>query len=173
MYKLVVVCAVTIVLVSCIRLAPPPHTVEPLARQINFLDDVKPVLDSRCAVCHSCYNAACQLKLSSFEGADRGGSKVAVYASRLRPTDPTRATRSPARARGARRKRRTRGRRIRPRTGRRKRKRRPPASRCGGRSSLSRARPSRVPRCACACGREDTTKSARPACAPTHKVRSS
>jgi len=65
--------------------------VEPLARPVSFLEDVKPVLDRRCVVCHSCYNAACQLKLSSFEGADRGGSKAAVYSSsRLTPQQPTR-----------------------------------------------------------------------------------
>ena len=62
-----------------------------LARPVTFLDDVKPVLDTRCVVCHSCYNAACQLKLSSFEGAERGGTKEKVYSSsRLRRAEPTR-----------------------------------------------------------------------------------
>jgi hypothetical protein len=52
---------------------------------------VKPVLDSRCVVCHACYNAACQLKLGSYEGAARGGSKKAVYdAKRLTDEEPTR-----------------------------------------------------------------------------------
>ena len=65
--------------------------VEPLARPVRYLEDVKPVLDRRCVVCHACYNAACQLKLSSFEGASRGGSKAAVYSSsRLTPQQPTR-----------------------------------------------------------------------------------
>ncbi len=42
-------------------------------------------------VCHSCYNSPCQLKLSSYEGVDRGASKAKVYnATRLRTMDPTR-----------------------------------------------------------------------------------
>ena len=90
MRRLVLVFAATITLASCVSLAPPPPPVEPLARQMSFIDDVKPVLDSRCAVCHSCYNAACQLKLSSFEGTDRGGSKASIYGSRLKPQSPTR-----------------------------------------------------------------------------------
>lgn len=60
-------------------------------RKIDYLAEVKPVLDKRCVVCHSCYNSPCQLKLSSYEGADRGASKKAVYnASRLKTMDPTR-----------------------------------------------------------------------------------
>ena len=55
------------------------------------MKEVKPLLDRRCAVCHSCYNSPCQLKLDSFEGADRGATKKAVYnGSRLRSMDPTR-----------------------------------------------------------------------------------
>lgn len=77
--------------VSCVPSPLPPVTVEPVSKPVSFLEDVKPVLDRRCVVCHSCYNAACQLKLDSFEGAQRGGSKLAVYsASRIRPQHPTR-----------------------------------------------------------------------------------
>ena len=39
---------------------------------VDYWRDVKPVLDSRCAVCHGCYDAPCQLKLTAFEGIDRG-----------------------------------------------------------------------------------------------------
>ena len=60
-------------------------------RQIDYLAEVKPILDKRCVVCHSCYNASCQLKLSSFEGTDRGATKKPVYdAARFFPEDPTR-----------------------------------------------------------------------------------
>ena len=53
--------------------------------------DVKPIIDKRCVVCHSCYNSPCQAKFSSFEGIDRGASKIAVYnATRLEAQDPTR-----------------------------------------------------------------------------------
>lgn len=56
-----------------------------------YLSQVKPLLDKRCVVCHSCYNSPCQLKLSSYEGVDRGGSKEAVYnAQRLWTMEPTR-----------------------------------------------------------------------------------
>ncbi|MBA1433641.1 MAG: fatty acid cis/trans isomerase, partial [Epsilonproteobacteria bacterium] len=44
-----------------------------------------------CVVCHSCYNSPCQAKFSSFEGVDRGASKLEVYnATRLSAVDPTR-----------------------------------------------------------------------------------
>lgn len=57
----------------------------------NFLQNVKPVLDTRCVVCHGCYDAPCQLKLSSPEGIDRGVSKDLVYdGTRLLATKPSR-----------------------------------------------------------------------------------
>ncbi|MDA3907871.1 MAG: fatty acid cis/trans isomerase, partial [Sulfurimonas sp.] len=62
----------------------------PQAR-IDYLKEVKPILDKRCVVCHSCYNSPCQLKLSSFEGIDRGSSKDKVYlGDRLSAQDPSR-----------------------------------------------------------------------------------
>ncbi len=58
---------------------------------ISFSKDVKPILDSRCVVCHGCYDAPCQLKLGSIEGLDRGATKQMVYdASRMKAADPTR-----------------------------------------------------------------------------------
>ena len=57
---------------------------------IDYVRDIKPILDSRCVVCHSCYNSPCQLKLSSPEGLDRGATKKLVYETRLQATDPTR-----------------------------------------------------------------------------------
>jgi len=68
-----------------------PVKVELTHQKINYLSDVKPILDKRCVSCHSCYNSPCQAKLSSFEGVDRGGSKLLVYdAMRLNAMDPTR-----------------------------------------------------------------------------------
>lgn len=88
---LVVVGILSILTLACSTAPLPVPVVEPLARPVSFIDDVKPLFDRRCAVCHSCYNAACQLKLSSFEGTERGGSKEAVYSSsRLSPQRPTR-----------------------------------------------------------------------------------
>ena len=57
----------------------------------EFLQEVKPVLDTRCVVCHGCYDAPCQLKLSSPEGIDRGLSKELVYdGTRLLASTPSR-----------------------------------------------------------------------------------
>lgn len=61
------------------------------AHKIDFMSKVKPILDKRCVVCHGCYDAPCQLKLSSIEGLERGASKKKVYeAIRLRAAQPTR-----------------------------------------------------------------------------------
>jgi hypothetical protein len=45
----------------------------------------------RCVAWHGCYDAPCQLKLSSNEGVIRGGAKVPVYdTTRLTDAPPTR-----------------------------------------------------------------------------------
>ena len=82
---LIMVCA------GCAAKALSPVVVKIPSRTIDYLAEVKPLLDKRCTVCHSCYNSPCQLKLDSFEGADRGATKRAIYnASRLSSMDPTR-----------------------------------------------------------------------------------
>jgi hypothetical protein len=48
------------------------------------------VFENRCAVCHACYDAPCQLKLTSYEGVTRGASKDKVYALRVMAAAPTR-----------------------------------------------------------------------------------
>ena len=76
---------------ACTRKPLPPVPMKLPDHQVNYLSEIKPILDKRCAVCHSCYNSPCQLKLSSFEGVDRGGSKEAIYhASRLQIMEPSR-----------------------------------------------------------------------------------
>lgn len=63
----------------------------PSKQQVDYWADIKPILDSRCVVCHGCYDAPCQLKLSAPEGIDRGGSKDKVYnATRLLEAQTTR-----------------------------------------------------------------------------------
>ena len=58
---------------------------------VHFDKDVKPILDSRCVVCHACYDAPCQLKLGATEGIERGATKMKVYdGKRLFPAQPTR-----------------------------------------------------------------------------------
>jgi hypothetical protein len=58
---------------------------------ISYDEEVRPILESRCVVCHGCYDAPCQLKLSSPEGIHRGASKKKVYnGARITADDPTR-----------------------------------------------------------------------------------
>ena len=58
----------------------------------NFFDtQVNPVLKQRCVVCHACYDAPCQLKMSSPEGIARGANKEKVYeGTRLTAAQPNR-----------------------------------------------------------------------------------
>lgn len=49
------------------------------AGSVDYWRDVKPVLESRCVVCHACYDAPCQLKLGSWEGISRGAHTDKVY----------------------------------------------------------------------------------------------
>ncbi|WGV97970.1 fatty acid cis/trans isomerase [Vibrio sp. YMD68] len=68
------------------------RTVNHESAQANFfLNEVKPIIDNRCVVCHACYDAPCQLKMSSVEGIDRGASDALVYqGTRLTAAQPTR-----------------------------------------------------------------------------------
>jgi len=92
MNRHVLLIGLTVVFVgACVHAALQPVEVVPGPATTGYLSDAKPILDQRCAVCHSCYNAACQLKLTSHEGVERGGTKALVYdGSRLKPQPPTR-----------------------------------------------------------------------------------
>lgn len=58
---------------------------------ISYNDVIRPIFDKRCVVCHGCYDAPCQLKLSSFEGLQRGASETQVYdGARFRAIEPSR-----------------------------------------------------------------------------------
>jgi len=58
---------------------------------VDWESQVKPVLERRCVVCHGCYDAPCQLKLSSPDGLLRGASTESIYdPSRVTPMQPTR-----------------------------------------------------------------------------------
>lgn len=63
----------------------PPHA------GLSYRHDIQPIFTQRCAVCHACYDAPCQLKLTAWEGVVRGASKQKVYDStRLLKATPTR-----------------------------------------------------------------------------------
>ena len=90
-YVLLCLLALFFLISGCAAPPPPPVAIEPIDRPIDYLTEIKPLLDKRCVVCHSCYNSPCQLKLSSYEGVDRGATKNPVYNStRLTTMDPTR-----------------------------------------------------------------------------------
>lgn len=46
---------------------------------VSYQQDVQPIFDHKCAACHSCNDAPCQLKLTSDDGVLRGASKIPVY----------------------------------------------------------------------------------------------
>jgi len=57
----------------------------------SYQRHIKPIFDSRCVVCHGCYDAPCQLKLGNWDGVARGLSKASVYGElRLNEAPPTR-----------------------------------------------------------------------------------
>ena len=57
----------------------------------DYWKEVRPLLDQRCVSCHACYDAPCQLNLTSHEGLTRGANPNPVYsAARLIADEPTR-----------------------------------------------------------------------------------
>jgi len=68
----------------------PPLPAAPVG-EITYREHVQPILEGRCIVCHGCYDAPCQLLLTSHEGLERGASKEVVYdAERLTAMAPSR-----------------------------------------------------------------------------------
>ncbi|MGI9309162.1 MAG: fatty acid cis/trans isomerase, partial [Gammaproteobacteria bacterium] len=58
---------------------------------VSFQSDVRPVLENRCMVCHGCFDAPCQLKLTSAAGIARGANPETVYdGGRISAAEPTR-----------------------------------------------------------------------------------
>ena len=61
------------------------------ANEVSSRSTIQDTLNKRCVVCHGCYDAPCQLKLSSADGWLRGASKAKVYdSSRLEDAPMTR-----------------------------------------------------------------------------------
>ena len=68
----------------------PPSSTAGIA-PVDYWRDVQPIFERRCAVCHGCYDAPCQLNLTAYEGLARGANKKPVYdAKRLFTAEPTR-----------------------------------------------------------------------------------
>ena len=69
--------------------APPPATAG--STTVDYWRDVQPIFERRCAVCHGCYDAPCQLNLTAYEGIVRGAHKKPIYdITRLRTAEQTR-----------------------------------------------------------------------------------
>ena len=63
----------------------------PLQTPVDYNQQIKPLLEQRCVVCHGCYDAPCQLKLSSPDGIQRGATEARVYnPKRIKAAQPTR-----------------------------------------------------------------------------------
>ena len=89
-----VLSAATLVPLACVSppraLAPVPAS--PLSPQQTALwSQAREVFETRCVVCHGCYDAPCQLKLGTFDGIERGATTDKVYdGARLVAATPTR-----------------------------------------------------------------------------------
>lgn len=88
--QILILSLITLLFTACSVKPLQPVQFEFVKKDISFTNDIKPILDNRCVSCHSCYNSPCQLKLSSFEGLQRGASKEDIYANRLSAANPTR-----------------------------------------------------------------------------------
>ena len=91
----VLVCLLVVMLAGAACSSAPPLVLPPLPAvtggPVSYREQVQPVLERRCVVCHGCYDAPCQLLLSSPEGIERGASKEVVYdTDRLTAMQPTR-----------------------------------------------------------------------------------
>ena len=54
-----------------------PAPTAPLSPQQTALwSEARDVFETRCVVCHGCYDAPCQLKLGSFDGIERGATRA-------------------------------------------------------------------------------------------------
>ncbi len=79
---------------ACVRspkAVNPPPVVAVTPSQVATWSEAQAVFESRCVVCHGCYDAPCQLKLGTFDGVERGASSDKVYdAARVVAATPTR-----------------------------------------------------------------------------------
>jgi hypothetical protein len=87
--------ALSLLLPGCTQTAVEPE--KPFIRPVSptqtwsYRRDIKPILEGKCIACHACYDAPCQLNLTSGEGLLRGANKKAVYdTARLTAAAPTR-----------------------------------------------------------------------------------
>jgi hypothetical protein len=94
LHLLALVLGLVVVPLACGRPqgAVSPAPAPPLsAEQRAMWSEAQGVFETRCVVCHGCYDAPCQLKLGTYDGIARGASGDKVYDStRLVAASPTR-----------------------------------------------------------------------------------
>ena len=74
-----------------LMLSAPLLALPATANTVDYEQDIKPIFEQKCVACHACYDAPCQLKLTSNEGVTRGASKIPVYdGARTKDVKPTR-----------------------------------------------------------------------------------
>jgi hypothetical protein len=59
---------------KAIPLGPAPSA------SVTYASEIQPLFDNRCIACHGCIGSACNVKLSSFRGVERGGFGENPYA---------------------------------------------------------------------------------------------
>ena len=95
MFRCPVIAGLALLVASCmqpdaVEESGPGPTVS-ATQTYSYSRDIKPVLEQKCIACHACYDAPCQLKLSSAQGLLRGTTRKQVYDSaRLSGVAPTR-----------------------------------------------------------------------------------
>ncbi|WP_165855886.1 fatty acid cis/trans isomerase [Marinobacter sp. JSM 1782161] len=68
-----------------------PQPLVSLNQTYDYQQDIRPIFEAKCIACHGCYDAPCQLKLTSADGLLRGASTLPVYdGGRLENMTPTR-----------------------------------------------------------------------------------
>ena len=92
---LMIVVMGALVLQGCAEKESPGTPKTPKGEAVSFTRDIKPILDTKCVNCHSCYDAPAQLDLRSVKGIVRGAMKIDTYASRDTAIAPTYAWNSP------------------------------------------------------------------------------
>ncbi|MDG2155005.1 MAG: fatty acid cis/trans isomerase [Gammaproteobacteria bacterium] len=55
----------------------------PPGTSVTYSNEIQPLFDNRCIACHGCIGSACNVKLSSFRGVERGGFGENPYAMRF------------------------------------------------------------------------------------------